>query len=126
MAFSGFGDWKLESIVDGEGASVNIPGGRPLKLMLSKPPKGDGIRLQFKIANSVGGQAKVVEETDTTMTIESGPFMMTRMMPPPEYRPIENLLGSKKITNIELLEGDKLVLSGEGLKIECSRLTENS
>jgi hypothetical protein len=115
------GDWKLEEAWEGETA-IPIPGGRPLTLALGKAAKGGGIQLAFKIANSINGQAKIVEETETSMTIESGPFMLTRMMPPPEYQPMENLIGSNSITKLDLEDDVKLTLSGTEMKIVCSRL----
>lgn len=117
-----FGDWQLDQAWDGENNPVPIPGGRPLKLVLDTAPKGGGITFGFKIGNSIGGQAKVLEETDTSMTVETGPFMMTRMMPPPEYRPMETLIGSKTITKVELQGNATMTLSGPEMKVVCSRL----
>ena len=111
-----FGDWRFEKAWNGE-QEVNVPEGRKLSLAKAK----GGIQITCKIGNNVSGNAKVIEETNTSMTVETGPFMMTRMMPPPEFRPLENLVSSKKITTIELEEDTKLKLSGPELKVECSR-----
>jgi len=115
-----FGTWKMDKAWDGE-KSVAIPDGRPLQLILGKDKVG-GLTMSCKIGNSLNGQVKVLEETETSMTVETGPFMMTMMMPPPQYRAMENLISMKAITKMDLEENTKLTLSGPEMKVECSRL----
>ena len=118
---SGFyGDWKLEKAWDGE-FPLTIPD-RPIKFMLSKEAKSkDSLQMSFKVANSMNGTARLLKESETELAIESGPFMMTMMMPPPEFRPLETLLGSKKMTKLALDDNAILILSGPEMKTEWSR-----
>lgn len=112
-----YGDWKLEKAWDGEN-ELTIPN-RPIKFNLSK--EGEALQLSFKVANSLNGRAKLLEETETELSIEAGGnFMMTMMMPPPELQPLENFLSSKKMTKLALI-ASTLMLSGPEMKTEWSR-----
>jgi SPRY domain len=113
-----FDDWRLEKAWDGQ-KSVDFPDA-PIKLALAKG-NGNALKISFKIANNVNGTGEIVEETETTLKVKIGPFMMTRMMPPPEYRPLESMLGTKKITTISLDDNCRLTVAGPEIKTEWSR-----
>ncbi|CAB9531075.1 expressed unknown protein [Seminavis robusta] len=115
-----YGDWKLDKAWDGENP-LTIPDDRPLRLELIN--EGSKIKMHFKIANNIGGGASILEQNETTMKVDCGPFMMSRMMPPPEFRTLENLIGTKKITTITLDDSNgTLTVTGPEMKTEWSRL----
>jgi hypothetical protein len=111
-----YGDWKLDKAWDGE-SPVDFPDD-PIKLGLTKG-SGNALKIHFKVANNVGGTAEIVEETESTLTVKTGPFMSTKMMPPPKYRALEKLLGTKEITSITL--DGTLTVAGPESKTEWSR-----
>ena len=113
-----YGNWKMDKAWDGENP-VMFP---DVPITLELAGDGNHVTIYFKVANNVGGSAQIVEQTDTALTVKTGPFMMTRMMPPPEYQPLESLLGSKEITHITLEEHSKLTVSGPEMKTGWSRL----
>jgi len=119
-----FGDWKLEKAWNGE-TEIDIPR-KLIQLVLAEDETSPNyLQMSFKVGNSLNGRAKFVKENESFMTIECGPFMSTRMMPPPELLPLETFLGSKKITNLTLQDNATLVLSGPEMKTEWSRYVRN-
>jgi hypothetical protein len=113
-----YGDWKLDKAWDGE-TPVDFPDD-PIKLDLTKG-SGKALKIHFKVANNLAGTGEIVEETETALIVKMGPLMSTRMMPPPEYRTLETLLGTKEITSITLDGNSTLTVAGPAIKTEWSR-----
>lgn len=121
MTSSGFyGDWQLIEAFDGQ-SPIPFPTSKLIKAMLSKESHGT-LQLGFKVGNSLNARTKIIHESDAELSIEHGPFMMTKMMPPPELRPLESLLSQKKMTTIKMeQDGTTLLISGPEMKTKWRR-----
>jgi hypothetical protein len=113
-----FGVWQLKSALDGE-SPIPIPDSRILTLKLEREGS-NSIKMAFKIGNQIRGNAKIVEDHGTSLTIDHGHFLSTRMMPPPDLQPIERLITTKKMTTLSLEDNNTLILSGPELRTEWS------
>jgi hypothetical protein len=125
------GSYTLQSVLDANRVSLNIPAGNEflLDVMKDDDTNSNVYKLSFRIGNVLRSKMVVTSTTDlsVTDTIQMSGVSSTRMLPPPEVNAVEvgitNILRSA--TSIQYQDTDHNMLSIEGTNgsFTCKRST---
>ena len=121
------GGWRLSQAFTGpELHELPMPEGAEVVLNFALAEQ-DTYRLSIKVANTFHCTVRVTGKMENFDKIEVGPVMATRMMPPPELRPLETFAESAS-TFFKMIvlsdAGGNLVMSGPAAEILCERHDE--